>query len=46
MVMGDDIHVVFGQKIPDEEVTVGKCAMEQPILFSPKFGVKSSHSHH
>jgi hypothetical protein len=42
---GDDSQVVFGQKIPDE-VTVGQCVMEQPVLLSPKFGVKSSHSHH
>jgi hypothetical protein len=45
---GDDSHIVFGQKIPDEKGNVRQCvvAMQQPVLLSPKFGAKSSRSHH
>jgi hypothetical protein len=43
--VGDDSRVVSGQKFPDEKGSVRRCIvmMQQPVLLSPKFGVKSSH---
>jgi hypothetical protein len=43
--MGDDSHVVFGQKFPDEKGSVQLCIvmMQQPVLLSPKFEVKPLH---
>jgi hypothetical protein len=38
---GDDIHVVFGQEFSGEKQNV--VVVQQPVLLSPKFGVKSSH---
>jgi hypothetical protein len=41
----DDSHVAFGKKFPDESGCVRwwVLLMQQPVLSSPKFGVKSSH---
>jgi hypothetical protein len=41
--VGDDSHVVFGQKFPGVKGSVRWCVvvMKQPVL-SPKFGMKSS----
>jgi hypothetical protein len=43
--VGDNSHVVFGQKFPGEKGTVRRCVivMQQPVLLSPKFGAKPSH---
>jgi hypothetical protein len=43
--VGDDSHVVFRQKFPGEKGSVRRCivVMQQPVVLSPKFGVKSSH---
>jgi hypothetical protein len=43
--VGDDSHVVFVQKFPDEEGSVRSCVVmrQQPVLLSPKFGMKSSY---
>jgi hypothetical protein len=42
---GDYSQVVFGQKFPGEKGSVRQCIamMLQPVILSPKFGVKSSH---
>jgi hypothetical protein len=41
----DDSHVVLGKKFPGEKGSVRRCVvmMQQPVIFSPKFGEKSSH---
>jgi hypothetical protein len=43
--MGDDGHIDFVQKFPDEKESVRWCVvvMEQPVNLSLKFGAKSSH---
>jgi hypothetical protein len=43
--VGDDSHLVFRQKLlsKDGSVRRGVVVMKQPGLFSPKFGVTSSH---
>jgi hypothetical protein len=42
--VGDDSHVVSGEKFPGERGSVRwRDVMEQPVLLSPKFRVKSSH---
>jgi hypothetical protein len=43
--VGDNSHVGFGQKFSDEKGSVRQSVvvMQQPVLLSPKFGVKSSH---
>jgi hypothetical protein len=45
MVSGDDNHVAFGQKFPDEKGSVKWCVvmMQQPVLLLPKLGAKSLH---
>jgi hypothetical protein len=45
MVGGDDRHVVFGQKFPDENGSVRWCVviMQQPVILLPKFRAMSSH---
>jgi hypothetical protein len=47
-VCGDDSHVAFRQKFPDEKVSVTECVvvMQQVVLLSLKFGAKSSHYFH
>jgi hypothetical protein len=43
--VGDDSHDGFGQKFPGEKGNVRQCVVmiEQPVLLSPKFRMKSSH---
>ena len=43
--MGDDSHIVFRQKLVDENGSLrrGVVMVKQPGLFSPKFGATSSH---
>jgi hypothetical protein len=43
--VGDDSHLVFRQKMLGEDGSVrrGVVIVKQPGLFSPKFGVTSSH---
>ena len=43
--MGGDSHFVFCQKLLGEDGSVrrGVVMVKQPFLFSPKFGVTSSH---
>ena len=45
MVVGDDSHFVFHQKLLGEDRIVrrGVVMVKQPGLFSPKFGATSSH---
>jgi hypothetical protein len=42
--LGDDSHLVFGQKLHDGKGNERRCVivMQQPFLLSPKFWVKSS----
>jgi hypothetical protein len=42
---GNDGHVIFCQEFLGEKGSVRRCVvvMQQPVLLSPKFGVKSSH---
>jgi hypothetical protein len=43
--VGDDSHVVFGQKFTGEKESVRRCVvvMQQLVLLSSKFGAKSLH---
>jgi hypothetical protein len=43
--LGDDSHVVFGQKFPGEKGSLRRCVvmMQQPLLLLQRFGAKSSH---
>jgi hypothetical protein len=43
--VGDDRHILFRQKLLGENGSVrqGVVMVQQPDLFSPKFGAKSSH---
>jgi hypothetical protein len=44
--VGDDCHIVFGQKFPGEKVSVIQyVVMQQQVLLLPKFGLKASHIH-
>jgi hypothetical protein len=45
--VGDNSHVVFGQKFPGEKGSVRWCivVVQQPLVLSPKFRAKSAHFH-